>query len=315
MNSLREHGRGFLFVVAAASLWGTDALFRYWLAFEMVPSRLVFLEHLVLVVITVRYLWTDRAALRRLDAGDWLAAFVIGAGASALATVLFTRAFTYGDPTTPLLLQKMQPLIAVLGAWLILKEKLLPRFGLFLTVAVIGAYLVAFQDPFNVSVSALVPALLALGAAALWGLGTVLGRRLAPKLSFQTLTALRFGIGLPAAAVIMSLDLGDSPIFDLTGREMAGVVALALVPGLLALLLYYRGLRSTPASAATIGELAFPITATIIGYVVFNRALAPSQWLGVVLLVGTITTMTWLSRTRDFSEVGVLAPQPLGSEA
>ena len=144
-------------------------------------------------------------------------------------------------------------------------------------------------------------------------MGTVLGRRLASA-PFATLTALRFESGfLPPPSSWLRGEMGTA--FRVTLEEAGGVTALALVPGLLALLLYYRGLRSTPASAATIAELAFPITATFIGYVVFNRALSPSQWFGMVVLVGTISMMTWLSRTRDFSEVGILQPQTVASEA
>jgi hypothetical protein len=36
----------------------------------------------------------------------------IGAGASAGATALFTRAFALGDAVTPLVLQKLRPMIA-----------------------------------------------------------------------------------------------------------------------------------------------------------------------------------------------------------
>jgi drug/metabolite transporter (DMT)-like permease len=39
------------------------------------------------------------------------------------------------------------------------------------------------------------------------------------------------------------------------------LVLPALVPGLLALVLYYLALRRTPASRATLAELAFPLTA------------------------------------------------------
>ena len=42
------------------------------------------------------------------------------AGASAVATALFTQAFRYGDPVTPLVLQKLQPVIAVVAAALLL---------------------------------------------------------------------------------------------------------------------------------------------------------------------------------------------------
>lgn len=303
-------GSGFLFVVAGAALWGTDALFRRGLALEIDAPKLVFLEHAVLVLLTIPFLWRGRHQIRALRRGDWLCATLIGVGASALATILFTNAFRYGDPTTPLLLQKLQPLVAVVGARLILGERLLPRFALFLSISLIGAFLIAFPNPITVSVSALVPALLALGAAALWGMGTVLGRFLSPKLSFQTLTALRFAIGLPASGAIM-LAVQQGPLtIQLSTREAIAVMALALVPGLLALMLYYRGLRGTPASAATIAELAFPLTAAGLNYAVFATPLSETQWAGAALLTATISIMSWLSRTREPSEIGVLSPEP-----
>ena len=64
---------------------------------------------------------------------------LIGAGASALATLLFTQAFRLGDPITPQVLQKLQPLIAVLLATVILGERLRPRFALFLVPGLVGA--------------------------------------------------------------------------------------------------------------------------------------------------------------------------------
>ena len=52
--------------------------------------------------------------------------------------------------------------------------------------------LMTFADPLGVSVASAQAALLALGAAALWGAGTVLGRLASAELSFKDLTALRF---------------------------------------------------------------------------------------------------------------------------
>lgn len=301
-------GSGFLLVVAGAALWGTDALFRRGLALEIEAPKLVFLEHAVLVVLTLPLLLRGRQQIRALRPSGWLSAILIGVGSSALATILFTSAFRYGDPTTPLLLQKLQPLVAIAGATLILKERLLPRFAWFLLISLVGAFLIAFPDPTRVTVTALVPAMLALGAAALWGMGTVLGRFLSPSLSFQTMTALRFAIGLPAAGIIMGV-VQESPLtFELSSRDFLAVIALALVPGLLALMIYYRGLRSTPASAATIAELAFPLTAAGLNYAVFDTPLSASQWAGAALLTATISIMSWLSRTRELREIGILSP-------
>jgi drug/metabolite transporter (DMT)-like permease len=190
-------------VAGAAALWGTDALFRRGLALELPAAAVVFVEHAILVALTLPLLLRGVRAARSFTVRDWVALLVIGVGASATATVLFTQAFTYGNPTTPLLLQKLQPLIAVVGARLLLGERLMPRYALYFFAALAGAYLISFPDPLDVTVDALAPALLAIGAAALWGMGTVLGRHLSIKIDFGSLTALRFAVGLPAAAVLL----------------------------------------------------------------------------------------------------------------
>ena len=43
--------------------------------------------------------------------------------------------------------------------------------------------------------------------------------------------------------------------------------------GLIAVSLYYYGLRTTPAVAATLAELAFPVTAALVGYLAFDATL------------------------------------------
>jgi DME family drug/metabolite transporter len=295
---------GFMVVAAAAALWGSDALFRRGLAFELPAATVVFVEHAILVLLTAPLLvrgvrWTRSFAFR-----DWVALAIIGVGASATATILFTQAFAYENPTTPLLLQKLQPVIAIAGARLLLGERLLPRFAMYFLAALTGAYLISFPDPWAVSVDALTPALLAIGAATLWGLGTVLGRHLSVKIDFRSLTALRFAVGLPAAAVILLLQGATPTLSAIDGASLRALVLLALVPGLLALLLYYRGLRQTPAAAATLAELAFPLSAIVVNFLAFGTTLAPTQWVGIVILLATITIMG-LRSTRGSEAVGI----------
>lgn len=286
----REAG-GFLLVALSAALWGTDALFRRGLALELPAATVVFGEHLILVLLTGPLLVGAARATRSFTRADWAALVLIGGGASATATVLFTTAFALGDPTTPLLLQKVQPLIAIAGAWVLLGERPLRHYTVYLLAGVSGAYLLSFPDPAAVNVSALIPAALALGAAALWGMGTVLGRHLTAKVPFIQLTALRFAAGLPASAVLLWVLGGAGVLADLGGSDLLALLLLALVPGLLALLLYYRGLRGTPAAAATLAELAFPLSAVVINYFAFGTMLSATQWVGMVLLSGTITVM------------------------
>src|SRR5690606_18348975 len=120
-------------VALAASLWGTSALMREPLTRDFgVPSAtVVFAEHLVLVLILSPWLAGALRALRAASVRTIVAIVIIGAGSSALATTLFTAAFAIGDPITPQALQKLQPLIAMLLAVVILRERIRPVFWLF----------------------------------------------------------------------------------------------------------------------------------------------------------------------------------------
>lgn len=320
---------GFLLVAAAAAMWGTDGILRVPLTEGIPPGMIVFLEHAILVVATLPFLRGVGPSLRRLNGGDWLSLVLIGAGASAVATALFTQSFTYGEFTTTLLLQKLQPVVVLVGAWWLLGERPLPRYWLFFVPAVGGAWLITFSNPFDVGIGEAAPALFALGAAGLWGMGTVLGRRLTPKIEFKQLTALRFLIGLPAAGAVVTWQ-GDWSVLEIlevgdflgTATTPSGIVVpgglilVAAVPGLLALLSYYRGLRATPAISATIAELAFPLSAIALNSIFLDVVPDGSQWAGVVVLAGTIVAMGVASSTRKPEATGVqlpggrLAPEP-----
>ena len=84
-------------------------------------TTIVFGEHVILVALTLPLLLP---ALRAVFRAGWryvAAAVVVGAGASAVATILFTDALIgHSDFITPVVIQKIQPFVAVAGAALLL---------------------------------------------------------------------------------------------------------------------------------------------------------------------------------------------------
>jgi drug/metabolite transporter, DME family len=285
---------GVLLIAAAAALWGTDALFRKPLAESTSAATIVFGEHVVLVLITLPLLVPAMRALFGAGTRYVLAGIAVGAGASAVATILFTQAFVHGDPITPVVLQKVQPLIAIAAAHVILGEQPRRRFVWFVIPAMLGVWLIAFPQPFDVHASGLQPMALALGAALLWGLGTVFGRYLARRLAFQHVVTVRFSFGFVASAI--ALPILGAPAFA-SAHDMLWIAYLALVTGAAALSLYYIGLQRTPAMLASIAELAYPVTAVIVGYVAFDATLRWTQWLGVILTVGVVSLLPAPRRT------------------
>lgn len=228
------------------------------------------------------------SAFARTSLRTKMGVLVIGAGASALATIMFTAAFRFGDPITPQVLQKLQPLIALLLAAVILGERLTRRFPFFAVPALAGAWLLAFPDPTGVAVEGFAAALLAVGAASLWAAGTVLGRLVSADLSFLHVTTLRFAVGLLTLAIAAMVTGAPVEVpLDLLPR----LLVLALVPGLLALALYYLALRRTPASRATLAELAFPLTAAAVGVTLLDGDLDGTQWLGFVVVLGSVVAL------------------------
>lgn len=282
-------------IALAACLWGTSALLRDPLAQRYDAPTVVFFEHLVIVVLLLPWLAPAVRAWRGSSVSAKLATAIIGGGSSALATTLFTASFRLGDPVTPQVLQKLQPVIAIALGALLLRERLRPRFGWFVVPALAGAWMMSFPDPLQVSATNLQAAALAVGAAALWAAGTVLGRFAGVELAPTDVTVMRFVFGLPAALLIalvmgapLSMEVSDAP----------RLVGLALVPGVIALTIYYRGLRTTPAARATLAELMFPATAALVGVAFLGARLDTSQWAGFAIVVVGVTSLALFEQSR-----------------
>lgn len=282
-------------VTISAALWGTDGLLRRPLSGQVSASAIVFWEHLVIVLVLLPWLPSALRALRAAPPQQRFALVVIGAGSSALATVLFTESLRLGDPITPLVLQKLQPVIVILGATVLLGERLRSGYWLYAVPALAGAWLMAFANPFDVRLDAALAALASVAAAALWAMGTVLGRMVSTEIASRDVLVLRFALGLPAASAVVVL---SNTGIAVTGDQFGVLVMLALIPGLLSLALYYPGLRMTAASRATLAELAFPLTASVIGVWALGASLSASQWLGLVVVAGSVTTLGLRERSR-----------------
>ena len=294
-----------LLVALAAMLWGTDTLFRSPLL-QHLPgdpilqaTQIVTMEHIVLVIVCLPILWMGWREIRGLSWPQWRAIILIGVGASALATILFTISFSYFHFIETLLLQKTQPLIAILLAHFWLGERISRRAWIWVPIAILGAYCIVIPDPldpraawedFHVSAG-----LFAIAAAALWGAATVLGRYALANVRFTTLTALRFTTALPALLIVLLLLGGPGAFGSYRIADIPLYLAIALIPGLFPMLLYYRGLASTPASLATLAELAFPITGILVNLFFVSPPQTVSTWqvIGIVVLTGSLIALDY----------------------
>lgn len=309
-----------VFVAVAATMWATDAYFRNQLISHLSATEIVVAEDALVALLLVGVLYRSRAELKKLTPRGWLAVGMIAAGAQALATILFTASFSYRIFAETFVLQQTQPLIAIGLAWIVLGERRRPWFWATAAVALVAVYMVVFaEDPLQ-PVSALQhgrleAGLFALGAAVLWAGGTVFGRFVLGSISFWSMTALRFTLALPVLIAIVLVQEGTAGFTHYRLSDfLPNLLAIAIVPGLLALLLYYRALSRTPASLATIAEMAYPVAATLIASGPppwgFNQPLYPAQIVGTALLLVVIGVLGWTKEKAPPVVLSTAEPTP-----
>jgi drug/metabolite transporter, DME family len=280
---------GVLLIAVAAAMWGTDPIIRKTMSGTTSATTIVFGEHVILVALTLPLLYPALKAVFRAGWRYVVAAVFVGAGASALATILFTDALIgHSDFITPVVIQKVQPLVAVAAAAFLLAERPRPGFWWFFIPALAGFWLVNQPSPFDPSAQGLVVIVEATAAAVLWALGTVLGRYMSRELEFQHVLSLRFFFGLIASAIALRV-MGASAYSN--AHDSVLILYLALVTGLFALTLYYYALQRTPAVLSSLAELTYPAVAVIAGIYAYNEQLRWTQWLGVALIIGAVTLL------------------------
>lgn len=302
-------------VFLAAMFWATDAPFRAQLTAGLPSTFIVFGEHLFALIVAVPVLVVFRRELARFGMREWLALIVIGVGGSALASIAFTQAFHYVNPSVAVLLQKIQPLIVIALAATMLRETIRRDFWIWALVALFGAYLISFPqlvprlydgEVFNPNAMGV---LLSLTAALLWGASTVMGKYLLRSASFQTVTALRFVIAFIFLGCLNLFQGTFAAIGVVSGRDWLFLAIIALASGVFSLFLYYFGLQYTKASIATIAELGYPLAAVVVNAYFIAGIAQPGttlglyigQWIGALLLLFALYMLSRVNSTEGIS--------------
>lgn len=289
-----------IFVILGAALWATDTLIRHPMTGQVSALTIVFLEHAFALMIAAIWVFVFRREKVTLKFFPILGAAAIGVMGSALATVFFTMSFRYVNPSVSILLQKIQPIVVILFSWIFLGEKLSLKFFLWGALALMAAFFLSF--PHGIAREELQGAnmagvSLALVAALLWAVSTIIGKATLKQMPGSQLTLWRFFFGFltlwgilrfsPQNGIEVPLVMADSSV-------MLSLFIMALVPGFLGVNLYYRGLSRMKASVATLLELTFPLCAVFINSRFLDLHLENIQLLAATALIFCIVRISRL---------------------
>ena len=284
---------GSFAIIFAAVLWSLDGLLRRHL-YHVPSTVIVFWEHAFGLIILLAVTSRSWKKFRELNRKQWATIIFVALLSGTLGTIFYTAALAqvhYVSYSAVVLLQQLQPLFAIAAAVIFLREKITARYLGLAVLAIAAAYLLSFPN-LTVSLESgqgiVAAALLAIGAAACWGISTALSKYTLRDTSVLHVTTLRFLFTVVFSFLIaMLLGHADS-ITTITPSDVLYIAIITASTGMVALALYYFGLQRVLASRSTILELTWPLSAAVMGFVILHERLTPTQWIGAVLLIAVM---------------------------
>src|SRR5947207_3568132 len=206
---MRRTNYGPWLVGLGAALWGTESAWRIPLNQLFDAQVIVFWEHILILLMLLPLLLSRLADLPKIDARTWGYLIFSGFAGSAVGTVFFTLALKNGNPTVVNVILNIQPVISTLGAFLLFRDRLTPRFFLYAGIAIIAGILLSVEHPTLIGVSFAQAGLnlgtaYALVCALFWGLSTVAGRGVMIGMSLRLAASLRIVVGLVCMTCILA---------------------------------------------------------------------------------------------------------------
>lgn len=294
---------GPILIITAALLWALDGIIRRSL-YSLPPITIVFFEHLIGAIILTPIIFKQFFKVK-ITGRQILLILFISLFSSLMGTLWFTTALlkvNFISFSVVFLLQKLQPIFAITTAVIFLKEKVKKRYLIWAGLAFVAAYFVTFKNGIvnlQTGSGTIEAALYALGAAFAWGSSTTFSKMALLKLPDTFVTGLRFIFTTVLAFLSVFIMGAGASLSQPDTSQLLRFVFIALSTGMVALLIYYKGLKETPVRVSTILELVFPVLAIAIDGFLYKTFLAPTQLLAGAILLFSIYKISKLTMKNE----------------
>lgn len=286
--------RGTIAISISAILWGFDGVVLTPRLFNLNVIYVVFMLHLIPFVLMNIFMSKQYLHLKQFVRQDYITFFLVALFGGVIGTIAIVKALflvNFQHLSVVVLLQKLQPIFAILLARILLKEKLSSNFGLWATLAIVSSYFLTFGfslPNLETDSNTLYAALFALLAAFSFGSSTVFSKKILLNQNFITATFYRYFF---TTVIMLVLVVGSGQyieIYNTTQTNWLFLIIIGLTTGSGAIFIYYYGLRRVKAIIATISELLFPISAILFDYLINGSILSPVQLASAAVMVFAI---------------------------
>lgn len=281
--------RGFVSILIAALLWGTVGITTKAI-YNVADTNALLIGFVRLAIATPALLvacWQANLRLFPIPWRDFARMLVIGV-TMALYQVCFLGAIPHiGVAGTTLITLCTAPVLVALLAAVLLDEPFTVQGVMALGAALVGTIMLTWTDPGAAGEydTNLVGVGLALSSSLSYAIMTLCSRSLAGR--YSPLQPMTVGLGAGALCLLpFALASNSTLSFPLIGWAL--LFYLGIVPTALAFVVFLTGMKSTPATVASIITLIEPLTATVLAWLLFGERLSGVGLFGAGVLLGAI---------------------------
>ena len=277
---------GIALVNVATITWATNMALGRYLRADIGPLTLAAGRFLIAAPIYAVLLSRQPAPDRRPGADRWRLLLMGLTGVVAFAPTLYLG-LRYTTAVNATLINGFGPLITGLLAALLIREPMTRRqvAGALIALAGIATLIsggsLAFWDQASVNVGDLIT----LGAVSLWGLYSVLGRKIMYGRSALSATALSTFLGLPVLLLAALWEVQSLPP-DFSPRLLLALLYIGIAPTVGGFLAWNAGVRRLGASGAMVFYNTLPLYGALIGYVALGEPIGLAHLAGGALIIG-----------------------------
>ncbi len=285
------HRRGIGLIALAGTLWGTVGVATqsiYHMTAAATPLSIGFFRlALAAPALIIACLLVLGRAAWHISGRHVAIMAVIGAMLALYQVCFFTAISHVGVTVATLVTLCTAPVIVAVVSALFTRERPDRIVVLSLVAAVCGTILLV-GTPSNgpATGNMLTGVMFALGSAFGYAILAIAGRRVAEHAHTLQTNAVAFSAG---ALVLLMLTIpsgGPLLIYPIAGWGL--LLYLGLIPTALGYGLFLIGMRTTPATVASIVTLVEPLMATFLAWQLFGEQLGALGLLGAVLLIGAL---------------------------
>ena len=277
---------GIALVNLATLTWATNMVLGRWLRADVGPLTMAAVRFLIASLLFAILLQRCPLEERRLGSDRWLLAAMAFSGVVLFAPLLYFG-LRFTSTVSATMINGFGPLITGLLATLLIREPMKRHqvVGAIAGLVGIGILLFGSSTASWQGLGLNIGDLVIVGAVTLWGLYSVLGRRVMQQRSALSATAFSAFLGLPFLCLAAVWELQHIR-FHAVPHMLLALVYIGIFPTVIGFLSWNAGVRRLGASGAMVFYNTLPLYGALLGIVFLQESLGFYHLAGGLLIAG-----------------------------